>query len=140
MKNAKVDDPVTFGFLRTVPGIGPILGLVLLYEIDAIRRFPEVGNFLSYARLVRVRAHESAGKVKGVGRQEDRQRPPEVGVLRGGVPDAAELAAGEGVDAAAGEEARQAEGARDPGGEDRPDGVPPVAQAGGVRRQAVPGA
>jgi transposase len=64
--NAKVDDPVTFGLLRTVPGIGPILGLVLLYEIDTIARFPEVGHFLSYARLVRC-SHESAGKVKGSG-------------------------------------------------------------------------
>jgi transposase len=64
-KSAKVDDPVTFQFLRTIPGIGPILGLVLLYEIDAIARFPEVGNFLSYARLV-LGTHESAGKVKGL--------------------------------------------------------------------------
>ncbi len=66
LKSAKVDDPTTIAFLRTVPGIGDVLGLVLLYEIDAIRRFPEVGNFLSYARLVAC-THESAGKVKGVG-------------------------------------------------------------------------
>jgi transposase len=66
VKSAKVDDPTTFGFLRTVPGIGPILGLVMLYEIDSIRRFAEVGNFLSYARLVAC-THQSAGKVKGVG-------------------------------------------------------------------------
>jgi transposase len=66
VKSAKVDDPTTFGFLKTVPGIGPILGLVMLYEIDAIKRFAEVGNFLSYARLVTC-THESAGKVKGVG-------------------------------------------------------------------------
>jgi transposase len=66
VKSAQVDDPATFQFLRTVPGIGEILGLVLLYEIDTIRRFPEVGNFLSYARLVAC-THESAGKVKGVG-------------------------------------------------------------------------
>jgi transposase len=66
VKSAKVDDPATFAFLRTVPGIGPILGLTMLYEIDAIRRFAEVGNFLSYARLVTC-THESAGKVKGVG-------------------------------------------------------------------------
>jgi transposase len=66
VKSAKVDDPVTFGLLRTTPGIGPILGLILLYEIDDIGRFPEVGNFLSYARLVRCE-HESAGKVKGYG-------------------------------------------------------------------------
>jgi transposase len=66
IKHAKVDDPVTFGLLRTVPGIGPILGLILLYEIDQVSRFPEVGNLLSYSRLVRC-AHESAGKVKGSG-------------------------------------------------------------------------
>ena len=66
VKSAKVDDPATFQFLRTVPGIGPILGLVMRYEIDAIGRFAEVGNFLSYARLVAC-THESAGKVKGVG-------------------------------------------------------------------------
>jgi transposase len=66
VKHAKVDDPVTFGLLRTVPGIGPILGLILLYEIDQVSRFPEVGNLLSYSRLVRC-AHESAGKVKGAG-------------------------------------------------------------------------
>jgi transposase len=66
VKSAKVDDPATFAFLRTVPGIGPILGLVMLYEIDSIRRFAAVGNFLSYARLVAC-THESAGKVKGAG-------------------------------------------------------------------------
>jgi transposase len=66
LQHAKVDDPVTFGLLRTTPGIGPILGLILLYEIDQIGRFPEAGNFLSYARLVRC-SHESAGKVKGSG-------------------------------------------------------------------------
>jgi transposase len=56
--SAKVDDPATLGFLRTVPGIGPVLGLVMLYEVDTIRRFPEAGNFLSYARSVLGR-HES---------------------------------------------------------------------------------
>src|SRR4051794_13015157 len=66
VRHAKIDDPVTFHLLRTVPGIGPILGLVLLYEIDQIGRFPEAGNFLSYSRLVRC-AHVSAGKVKGSG-------------------------------------------------------------------------
>ena len=66
VKHARVDDPVTFGLLRTVPGIGPILGLTLLYEIDDIARFPEPGHFLSYARLVRC-PHASAGKAKGAG-------------------------------------------------------------------------
>jgi transposase len=66
IKNAKIHDPVIFGLLRTVPGIGPVLGQILLYEIDEIARFPEAGNFLSYSRLVRC-VHESAGKVKGTG-------------------------------------------------------------------------
>jgi hypothetical protein len=34
----------------------------MLYEIDSIRRFAAVGNFLSYARLVAC-THVSAGKV-----------------------------------------------------------------------------
>ena len=38
----------------------------MLYEIDRISRFPEVGNFLSYSRRVRCE-HESAGKKKGSG-------------------------------------------------------------------------
>ena len=62
----KIDDPASLAFLRTIPGIGKILSLVLLYEIDQIARFPEVGNFLSYSRLVRCE-HESAGKKKGSG-------------------------------------------------------------------------
>ena len=34
---------------------------MILYEIHDIGRFPRVGNFISYARLVKC-AHESAGK------------------------------------------------------------------------------
>ena len=65
-RTAKVDDPQAFHRLRSVPGIGKVLALVLLYEIHDIRRFPEVGQFLSYARLVRC-SHESAGKRQGTG-------------------------------------------------------------------------
>jgi transposase len=65
-RTAKIDDPQAYHRLRTVPGVGPVLALILLYEIHDIRRFPEVGPFLSYARLVRC-AHESAGKKKGTG-------------------------------------------------------------------------
>lgn len=60
-KQAKHHDPHAFYLLRTIPGIGPILALVLLYEIQDISRFEKVGNFISYARLVKC-AHESAGK------------------------------------------------------------------------------
>src|SRR5262249_33903492 len=65
-RTAKVDDPQAFHRLRSVPGIGKVLALILLYEIHDIRRFPEVGEFLSYARLVRC-VHESAGKKLGYG-------------------------------------------------------------------------
>jgi transposase len=65
-RTAKVDDPRNYYLLRSVPGIGKILALVMLYEIHDIRRFPKAGNFLSYARLVKC-AHESAGKRLGTG-------------------------------------------------------------------------
>jgi transposase len=65
-RTAKVDDLQTYHRLRTVPGIGPILALVLLYEIHDVSRFDQVGQFLSYARLVRC-DHESAGKKLGSG-------------------------------------------------------------------------
>src|SRR5207247_8119046 len=66
VRTAKVDDVQTYHRLQTIPGVGKGLALILLYEIHDIRRFPDVGNFLSYARLVRC-AHESAGKQKGSG-------------------------------------------------------------------------
>ena len=66
MRTAKVDDPQAFHRLRSVPGIGKVLALILLYEINDIRRFAEVGQFLSYARLVRG-VHEAAGKKQGSG-------------------------------------------------------------------------
>jgi len=66
IRTAKVDDVQTYHQLQTIPGVGKILALVLLYEIHDIRRFPAAGQFLSYARLVRC-AHESAGKKKGSG-------------------------------------------------------------------------
>ena len=68
-RHAKVDDPHAFFLLKSVPGIGKILGLVMLYEIHDINRFPSVGQFLSYARLVRC-LHESAGKKTGSGNKK----------------------------------------------------------------------
>ena len=65
-RTAKVDDPQAYFRLQTIAGVGKILALVLLYEIHDIRRFADVGQFLSYARLVRC-AHVSAGKTKGSG-------------------------------------------------------------------------
>ena len=64
VRTAKQHDPATFYQLQSVPGIGKILSLVLLYEIHDIRRFPRVQDFVSYCRLVKC-AKESAGKRYG---------------------------------------------------------------------------
>jgi transposase len=61
LKTAKQHDAHTLYLLQTVPGIGKILSLVLLYEIHDIRRFPSVQDFASYARLVKC-SQESGGK------------------------------------------------------------------------------
>jgi transposase len=61
---AKQHDAQVFYRLRSVPGIGKILALVILYEIQDISRFPRVQDFVSYARLVKC-AKESAGKHYG---------------------------------------------------------------------------
>src|SRR5437660_934924 len=53
-------------FMRTIPGVGKVLALILLYEMHDVQRFERAGQFLSYARLVRC-AHESAGKKLGSG-------------------------------------------------------------------------
>lgn len=61
---AKVHDADSYFRLRSIPGIGRILGLVILYEIHDIDRFPRVQDFVSYCRLVKS-AKESAGKIIG---------------------------------------------------------------------------
>src|SRR5262245_21785613 len=63
-RSAKADDIQTFARLQSVPGIGQILALVILYEIHDIRRFPRVQDFVSYCRLVKC-AKESGGKRMG---------------------------------------------------------------------------
>jgi transposase len=61
---AKQHEANTLYLLQTVPGIGKILSLVLLYEMHDIARFPRVQDFVSYCRLVKC-AKESAGKRYG---------------------------------------------------------------------------
>jgi len=63
-ETAKVHDVNAFFRLRSVPGIGKILALVLLYEIHDIHRFPRVQDFVSYCRLVKC-AKQSDGKHYG---------------------------------------------------------------------------
>jgi transposase len=66
IQHAKLDDPLAYQLLQTIPGVGQILALVLLYEIHDMTRFESVGQFVSYCRLVAC-AQESAGKRLGTG-------------------------------------------------------------------------
>jgi transposase len=64
LKAARENHANTLYLLRTVPGIGELLSLVLLYEIHDIDRFPRVQDCVSYCRLVKC-SKESAGKRYG---------------------------------------------------------------------------
>ena len=63
-KTARQHDYHTLYLLRSIPGVGQILALVILYEIHDIKRFPKVQDFSSYARLIRL-VKESNGKWAG---------------------------------------------------------------------------
>ena len=69
LRTAKGHDANTLFRLRTIPGIGEVLALTILYEIGSIERFHSVGDFLSYARLVRG-SHTSNGKSCGKGNRK----------------------------------------------------------------------
>ena len=64
LRSAQYHDPQALNLLRTVPGIGKTLSLIILYEIHTIERFARVQEFCSYSRLVKCE-HESAGKRSG---------------------------------------------------------------------------
>jgi transposase len=64
VNTAKAHKAQIFYRLRSIPGVGKILALVLLDEIHDIPRFPRVQEFVSYCRLVKC-ANESAGKRYG---------------------------------------------------------------------------
>ena len=64
VKQAKGHNVRSFYLLRSIPGMGKILSLILLYEIHDIKRFPRVQDFVSYCRLVKC-ARESGGKKSG---------------------------------------------------------------------------
>jgi len=53
-----------YHLLQTIPGIGRILALTILYEIGDIHRFESVQRLASYSRLIKCKA-ESAGKTYG---------------------------------------------------------------------------
>jgi len=63
-RKAKIHDPDNFFRLRSIPGVGNILAMTMLYEIHDIARFERVQNFASYARLVKCEK-SSSGKRLG---------------------------------------------------------------------------
>jgi transposase len=63
-RSAKAHDVQTLARLHSVPAIGQILALVLLYELPDMARFPRVQDVVSYCRLVKG-AKESNGKRLG---------------------------------------------------------------------------
>jgi len=65
-KQAKHHDPELTKLIRTVPGIGEIISLTLLYEAHTIERFKTHQKFSSYCRVVKC-GKESNGKKAGRG-------------------------------------------------------------------------
>jgi transposase len=63
---AKCHDRASLNILMSVPGIGDIFSLIILYEVNNINRFTSHQHFCSYARLVRCE-RSSAGKHTGGG-------------------------------------------------------------------------
>ena len=64
IRRARLDDPQAFARVKTIPGVGDILAMTILYEVHDVARFERVQQFLSYSRLVKCQ-RESAGKVSG---------------------------------------------------------------------------
>jgi transposase len=67
VKAAKQHDANTLYLLQTVPGIGKILSLVLLYEIHDIQRFPRGQDCVSYCRLVKCAKNRRANATEQPG-------------------------------------------------------------------------
>jgi transposase len=63
-KTARIHDYHSLYLLRSIQGVGQILSLVILYEVQDVNRFPTVQQFSSYAMLVRP-VKESDGKWAG---------------------------------------------------------------------------
>src|SRR5699024_10202657 len=55
-QQAKQHDPASLTVLKTIPGVGRILALTILYEVGDIQRFESIQKFASYARLVKCKA------------------------------------------------------------------------------------
>jgi transposase len=63
---AKQHFPAELAVLQSTPGVGPVLSLTILLEVDTVGRSDTRQQFCSYARLCGA-AQESAGKRTGAG-------------------------------------------------------------------------
>jgi transposase len=61
-RKAKIHDQNLFHLLRSVPGIGKVLSMTILYEIHDVARFQRVQEFASYSRLVKCEKSSSGKK------------------------------------------------------------------------------
>src|SRR5262245_24482526 len=61
--------PTELAVLQSTPGVGPVLSLTILLEIDTIERFDSRQQFCSYARLCGA-VQESAGQRTGAGNRK----------------------------------------------------------------------
>jgi transposase len=66
MESALGHCPDQLELLLSIKGVGPVISLTILYEIERIERFPRVQDFVSYARLVKC-SHDSGGHSQGTG-------------------------------------------------------------------------
>src|SRR5262249_14586850 len=58
--------PAELAVLQSIPGVGRIISMTILLEIDTISRFESRQQFCRYARLITPK-QQSAGKIVGVG-------------------------------------------------------------------------
>lgn len=67
---SSVSDDRCFELLQTIPGVGKILALTILYEAGDIDRFQSVKHFCSYARVVPGVAQSSGVSKRGRGSKQ----------------------------------------------------------------------
>jgi len=137
-RRAKQHDPQAYHRLRSVPGIGKILALTILYEIQDIHRFERVQDFLSYSRLVKCE-HSSAGKKLGTGGAKIGNAHLKWAFLGSRLALPSEQRRRAEPRSPPGREARQGQGAVDPGGQAGTRRLSDPPQGAGLRDGPVPG-
>ena len=137
VREAKRHDADAFHRLRSVPGIGKVLALTILYEIHDITRFDRVQEFASYARLVKCQK-QSGGKTLGTGGAKMGNVHLKWAFSEAAVLFLRHTEDGKKLLARIEKTARQREGALDPGAQDRARGVLHAVARNGLLDGEVP--